>query len=226
MVLLKPGTPHDYGVEPELQRWELLWSHFVPRAHWLEWLDWPELATGLMHLHIPAGPLRRRLSRCFHEADRLVGAAPAQRHKFAMHALEEVILLCDQVNPRTCEAHLDDRVREAMEFMGQNLKRKVSLEEIADAAGLSVSRLSWLFRKHAAASPMQYMEAQRLDRAQRLLELTNLSVKEISRRVGFDSPFYFSLRFKRHTGLSPRTYRLGKGDLSKGALPDHDQKRI
>src|SRR5476649_2265561 len=33
LVLLRPGAFHDYGVEPALQRWELLWTHFLPRAH-------------------------------------------------------------------------------------------------------------------------------------------------------------------------------------------------
>ena len=35
-VLLRPGTRHDYGVEPGLQRWELVWAHFLPRAEWLD----------------------------------------------------------------------------------------------------------------------------------------------------------------------------------------------
>src|SRR4051794_23219473 len=43
-VLLKPGTPHDYGVEPTLERWELLWAHFQPRPDWLDWLAWSAVA--------------------------------------------------------------------------------------------------------------------------------------------------------------------------------------
>src|SRR5690606_39163332 len=49
-VLLRPGTAHDYGVEASLSRWELLWAHFQPRAHWLPLLNWPTIAPGLTKL--------------------------------------------------------------------------------------------------------------------------------------------------------------------------------
>src|SRR5665213_1656842 len=39
IVLLQPGALHDYGVEDG--HWRLLWAHFRPRPHWLEWLEWP-----------------------------------------------------------------------------------------------------------------------------------------------------------------------------------------
>jgi AraC family transcriptional regulator of arabinose operon len=55
---------------------------------------------------------------------------------------------------------------------------------------------------------MEFVERQRIERARQLLVMTSLSVKEIGRGVGFESPFYFSLRFKRHTGKSPRSFRV------------------
>ena len=42
LVLIRPGIAHDYGTAPQAARWELLWGHFHPRPHWLEWLVWPE----------------------------------------------------------------------------------------------------------------------------------------------------------------------------------------
>ena len=64
-VLIRPGTPHDYGVAPRehgsLERWELLWTHFHPRPHWLPWLDWPEVAPGLHHRHLPSSAFRSGL---------------------------------------------------------------------------------------------------------------------------------------------------------------------
>jgi AraC family transcriptional regulator of arabinose operon len=57
-----------------------------------------------------------------------------------------------------------------------------------------------------------------------LLELSALSVKEVSREVGFDTPFYFTLRFKKFTGTSPREYRRwvqqgGDGREARGTAP-------
>jgi YesN/AraC family two-component response regulator len=54
---------------------------------------------------------------------------------------------------------------------------------------------------------MEFVERQRIDRARQLLTMTSLSVKEISRQVGYETQFYFSLRFKKSTGQSPKAFR-------------------
>src|ERR1700760_2269200 len=38
LMLLKPGTLHDYGLESQKRSWELRWTHFHPRPHWIDWL--------------------------------------------------------------------------------------------------------------------------------------------------------------------------------------------
>ena len=54
---------------------------------------------------------------------------------------------------------------------------------------------------------MVFVEQQRIARARQLLTMTSLSVKEIARQVGYDTQFYFSLRFKKQTGQNPTAYR-------------------
>jgi AraC family transcriptional regulator of arabinose operon len=91
--------------------------------------------------------------------------------------------------------------------MCQHLREKIAIEALAEVVGLSSSRLSYLFKRQNGITPQQYFEQQRLERARQLLELTDLPVKAIAADVGFDNPFYFTLRFKRHLGESPREYR-------------------
>ena len=52
-----------------------------------------------------------------------------------------------------------------------------------------------------------YVEAQRMEAAPRLLEMTTDPVAEISRRVGFADPLYFARRFRALRGLSPSAHR-------------------
>jgi AraC family transcriptional regulator of arabinose operon len=207
MTLLRPGTRHDYGVEPARQQWELLWAHFHPRPHWHEWLDWPEEAPGLMRLSLPETEIRERIVARFFDAHHL--AAGAQRHgeALAMNALEETLLWCDTLNPRSEQARIDPRVRQVMDFLRLHLDEKLTVETLAEISGLSVSRLAHLFREQVGRTPMQFLEWQRLERAKQLLELTPRPIQAIATEVGFDNPFYFTLRFKRLTGLSPRAYR-------------------
>jgi AraC family transcriptional regulator of arabinose operon len=72
---------------------------------------------------------------------------------------------------------------------------------------MSVSRVAHLFREQVGVTPQQFLERQRMERASQLLEMTALSVKEIAHQVGFENPFYFTLRFKRQTGQSPTAFR-------------------
>ena len=206
-VLLRPGTPHDYGVESTLKQWELLWTHFHPRPHWLEWLNWPSVHGGLMKLRIAdAVEAKKVLSRFFDVYTYACGSL-RQREMFAMNALEEVLLWCDQHNPDRAASSIDPRVREAMDYLARNLGKKILLDDIADAIGLSVSRLGHLFKDETGESPQQYLERCRIDRAADMLQRTSFSIKQIASAVGFDSPFYFSLRFKARTKKSPKAYR-------------------
>jgi AraC family transcriptional regulator of arabinose operon len=207
IVLLRPGAPHDYGIESRLRQWDLLWAHFVPRPEWFSWLDWPEEAPGLMRLTISDAEIRHNIERRFTDVYRLSLRHLRMGDSFALNALEEVLLWCDSVNPRREEAGLDARIRRALDYLSQNFTQPVTLAALARHCGLSVSRLAHLFREQVGKTPQQFWELQRVNRARQLLEFTQHPVSEVAYEVGYQNPFYFSLRFKRHTGLSPRAYR-------------------
>jgi len=205
-VLLRPGTLHDYGVESTLKEWVLLWAHFQPRDHWLPLLGWPSVHRGLMKLRISDPALALKAFDRFHQTHHLATSPLRGRDLFAMNALEEVLLWCDQSNTQA-HAGIDPRIGEAMDFLIQNLHEKLSINEAAEKVGLSVSRLAHLFKSETGTTPQRFLEGKRLDRAAQLLQRTTFSIKQIATAVGFDSPFYFSLRFKEKMQLSPKTYR-------------------
>jgi AraC family transcriptional regulator of arabinose operon len=207
IALLRPGALHDYGTARDADGWELLWTHFLPRPHWLPWLGWPEAAPGLLHLSLPSDTYAA-VNEALEEMHRWAasGGLP-RRDEFALNALERALLWCDAANPRRDEAKIDARVRRAMAHLLENLSEPVSLADLADVAGLSPSRLSHLFREQTGQTPQQFQEKARLDRARQLLSLTGRTVAAVAEEVGFASPFYFTLRFKKHTGLSPTEWR-------------------
>ena len=205
-VLIRPGTPHDYGVETSLKKWELLWVHFQPRAHWLAWLNWPVVAPGLMKLTIDETTLKR-----FRDVHRLFTSDLRRSEAFAMNALEAVLLECDRQNPLAATSRYDERIRRAMDYLERNIARKITLADIADAVGLSPSRLAHLFREQTGQTPQQYLEGIRMQRASELLRRTGFSIKQIADAVGYDSQFYFSQRFKVRTKHSPSTFREAAG---------------
>ena len=102
---------------------------------------------------------------------------------------------------------VDRRVRRAVELMHAHLDRDLPLEEIAAAAYLSPFHFARLFKKVTGASPHAYLATLRAARAQTLLAETDLSVTEVSARVGYSSPSHFTKAFRQSTGLTPRAFR-------------------
>jgi AraC family transcriptional regulator of arabinose operon len=200
-VLLRPGTPHDYGVEASLQRWDLVWAHFQPRPDWLTWLNWPAAAEGLMRLRVNDETLAAR----FFDVHLLLNGQQTRREAFAMNALEALLLGLDAHNGQASAG--DERVRRAMDYLERRLAEKIRLDDVADAVGLSSSRLAHLFKDETAQTVQGYLEARRMQVAADLLQRTSFPVKQVAAAVGFESQFYFSQRFSRWTGLSPLAYR-------------------
>jgi len=207
ITLYRLGAFHDYQFSPRERKWDLLWAHFLPHPDWLSWLHWPEIAPGLMRLNLHGAPLRRRIILRMKEVIRLNYSARPHGQELALNALEEVLLWCDSVNPRQAVAQLDPRITKAMDYLVTHLAEPFSEERLARAVGLSASRLRHIFREQAGDSPRHFQEQQRLRRARDLLVLSRQTVGEIARELGFANPFYFTLRFKKATGESPRAFR-------------------
>ena len=211
MVAVKPGVLHDYGTASQERQWELFWAHFIPRPTWLEWLKWPEAAPGLLHLPLAGDDSRYRVVRRFRELVRLNAGPSRLREPLALNALEEIVLRCEQANPRGAAAGMDGRIARSLGFICDQFAAPLTVPKIAAHCGLSPSRFAPLFRLQPGQPPQRYLELQRLNRARQLLEFTQEPVSAIARQVGFENPFYFTLRFRRHSGASPRAWRLRLG---------------
>lgn len=207
LLLIAPHTPQDYSVESSMQHWEFLWTHFRPQAQWLDLLDWTTIEPGVMRLTVREVPTQQQIIQQFHRTHRCAMSAGALRDRIAMNALEALLLMCEQVNPNQNAHTIDARIRQAMDHVTRHLDQKITLDVLADLTGLSASRLGHRFREVVGVAPMEFVERQRIDRAKQLLTMTSLSIKEISGQVGYETQFYFSLRFKKKTGKSPTTFR-------------------
>jgi AraC-like DNA-binding protein len=92
------------------------------------------------------------------------------------------------------------------DYMVGHYQEPITLEGLAQMAGLSVSHYSRLFKKIIGYSPIDYLTHLRVDRAKELLSLSDYRLKSIAGSVGYTDEFYFSRIFKKVTGYSPRDY--------------------
>lgn len=98
-------------------------------------------------------------------------------------------------------------ISHAIQFMEQNLDKKISLDEIAEEAGYSPSYLTTLFRKKTGYSPSSYFSHLKITKACEYLDFSKVKIKEISFLMGYSDPYYFSKDFQKKMGISPRNYR-------------------
>ncbi|GAA1693460.1 helix-turn-helix domain-containing protein [Kribbella yunnanensis] len=200
VILVRPGTLHDYGTVGE--RWHFMYAHLHPKPEWLPLLDWPEVAPGILRIQLLA---IAKIADYLRDAARYQLSPLPHGEQLSVNSLEAALLWCDTANPKS--ARIDDRLLRVIELIDQNLKTPLDLPTLARAANLSVSRFAHLFRDQLGVTPQQFVERRRIDAAARLLELTTRSIASVAAEVGFTDPLYFSTRFRRHTGISPTAYR-------------------
>ena len=100
-----------------------------------------------------------------------------------------------------------DLVNRARLRIRESLETPLTIQQVAQELGVSYSNFRKLFKEHTGLSPAIYQQDLRLQRAKELLSSTDLSIKEIAYRLDFESPDYFSAKFKLKTGLKPTEFR-------------------
>ena len=100
-----------------------------------------------------------------------------------------------------------DMINKARLRIRESLEGSLTIQEIAQDLGISYSSFRKLFKEYTGIAPAMYQQTLRLQRAKELLSTTDESIKEIAYRLNFESPDYFSAKFKNQTGIKPSDFR-------------------
>jgi transcriptional regulator GlxA family with amidase domain len=98
-------------------------------------------------------------------------------------------------------------LQDTLAWMDANLHQPLTLEDIAAHAATSVRSLTRRFQEQVGTTPMQQMLRLRVQRAQELLETTDIPIEHVSDHVGFGSAVAFRQQFSRRVGVPPQRYR-------------------
>jgi len=115
-------------------------------------------------------------------------------------------------------------LRRAERYIWENYTRKISLEEIAKASGLSAPYFSTVFKEERGENLSSYLNRLRVERAAALLAETGKPLNEIAKLCGFEDQSWFSKIFKSFAGISPGRFRENGGgaqmqmQLQRGCL--------
>lgn len=113
-------------------------------------------------------------------------------------------------------AHTEDErprnetVEQICAYLAANYQQKFSLTEVAARFYISPYYLSRLFRRVTGQSIVDYINARRIEAAQKLLETTELSISAVAEQTGFASAAHFRRVFREQMGVGPLQYRKSR----------------
>ena len=85
--------------------------------------------------------------------------------------------------------------------------KNTNLDELSKIAMYSKKQVTREFKKYYNDTPYNYLITLKIKAAKRLLEITDMPIKEIADRLCFENQHYFSKAFKRKVGISPTEYK-------------------
>ena len=119
----------------------------------------------------------------------------------------ETILSVTQVEEEVKNIPNVKAIENAISFMQKNYKKKITLQETAQAAGMEIESFRKFFKKTIRMSFTDYLLELRLVVACKLLNESKLNIIEVAEKSGFNNLANFNRIFKSKKGLSPKEYR-------------------
>ncbi|KON89978.1 hypothetical protein AF332_26250 [Sporosarcina globispora] len=98
-------------------------------------------------------------------------------------------------------------IKETVSYLNEHYMLDIKLPQLAERAGLSVGHYTVLFKKLTDMTVKSYLLKLRIEKAKQYLVQSNITAKEIGKRVGFTDYFHFSRSFKKEVGCSPTFFR-------------------
>jgi transcriptional regulator GlxA family with amidase domain len=117
----------------------------------------------------------------------------------------------------------DSLVAKVLKHVTDHISDALTIEDIADAVGVSRRTFSRAFAKHAHVTPSVFVEQVRIDFARKLLEETDVPLKTVAFRCGFSNATQMRMIFSRQLSTTPKLYRERfRPDGSVDASADSD----
>lgn len=113
-------------------------------------------------------------------------------------------------------------VKQSMEYIVAHVRGELDVEELIKMSHLSKSRFYALFKKYTGTSPVRFHNSYRLTAAADYLIVYDMKINEVSKKLGFQDPLYFSRLFKKEIGVSPSEYIK----QNKEYMPVQDKEKI
>ena len=202
--IVEKGVPHSYGANTE-NPWSIYWMHFDGDSAMALFERYDRHSHKIQDIGFDDG----RIRLFYHILELLQTGGMESRTEYAcLLGLQFVSsFIFNNMFMSVNSERERDLIDSIITFFAQNLEKPLKSKDIAREFNYSSSYFFHLFKKRTGYSPIHYFNLKKMQKACKLLIYTDLEVKEISLRLGFDDPLYFSRVFKKYMGISPKFYR-------------------
>ncbi|MBD2845557.1 response regulator [Paenibacillus sp. IB182496] len=139
-------------------------------------------------------------------------SAPEREREEAVRQLQRVVDRFFQRLDAWQSEHNRNTIRQVIEFVERHYAGVCNLSAAAEHVHFNPTYLSTMFKKETGEGFVNYVTKRRMSQAKLLLANTDLKITEISSRIGYDDPNYFTRTFRKVCGVAPNQFR--KGQLS------------
>ncbi len=205
--ILPPGKPHLYAASEE-SPWTIYWVHFRGRmaGHYAANKTEPQAVSPGV-----ASRIKDR-NELFEEIFSTLNVSlTLESLRYSMGAFHHYLssLVYIRGYRRTDTGKFDAPVvQSVIHYLAENIEKHLSLQDIADFSGFSPSHLSAMFKEETGHSPISYFNILKVRHACGLLKDTDMTLVQISFKLGISDSFYFSRLFSKIMGMSPKAYRV------------------
>jgi AraC family transcriptional regulator len=115
------------------------------------------------------------------------------------------------------------KLERVLRFIHEHIEAGIHVDELAATAHMSVHHFARMFKEAMGIPPHRYITLRRVDHAKQLLTDTDLPLVDVAAAVGFQTQGHFTSVFRKHAGVTPRTFRLAcPGAPAASRMPGHD----
>lgn len=208
--ILPPFQEHIYAAD-EMEPWTIYWLHFTGVLAKTLTLDTDAPLFFNTTIRSRIGDRMDLFEEIIHSLE--MGYSKENliySTTVLIHFLGSIKYIGQYQNVKIKDEKTIDIVDETIHFMKENIERKLSLSEIANHVGYSISYFSTLFSNRTGFPITVYFNQLKIQKACQLLDMSNMKIKQVAYKVGIDDCYYFSRLFHQIIGMSPSEYKRQK----------------
>lgn len=130
------------------------------------------------------------------------------RYNELINVIEQMALQFTDLVLQTSEVNHVSVVKKVSKYIHSHLSEQIRLNDVAEYVDLSPNYFSSLFKREMGIAFADYVNEIRIKESQFLLETTDYSIVDIAVAVGFNNQNYFTTIFRKHTGTTPKQFRM------------------